>query len=240
MCVEKVLLIIQTGNTFSDISRTQGDFADWIAAGLGNPNNQLHIDAWKVTELPSPASLAGVVISGSHAMVTDREDWSERLAMWLRDCVEESIPVLGICYGHQLLAHAMGGQVGYRVQGMEIGTHTVVLAPDAADDALFQSMPQEFPAQLVHSQSVLALPPGAALLASSAEEPHQSFRVGKSAWGVQFHPEFSASVMRDYIHQKADHLIAQHHNPTSIIAAVQETPQASSLLQSFAKEIVFG
>ena len=231
---DKPLLIIQTGKTFSDISKTQGDFADWIAAGLGNPPNQLRINAWEVSVFPSPSSLAGIVLSGSHAMVTDREDWSERLAVWLRICVEEGIPVLGICYGHQLLAQAMGGEVGYRAQGIEIGTHIVSVTEHAAEDAMFKNLPAQFPAQLVHSQSVLRLPSNAIALANSAAETHQAFRIGSCAWGVQFHPEFNADAMRAYIQQKANHLIEQHQNPEALIAAVRDTPQASLLLQWFA------
>ncbi len=231
---DKSLLIIQTGKTFSDISKTQGDFADWIAAGLGKPSNQLHINAWEVDAFPSSSTIAGAVLSGSHAMVTDHEDWSERLAVWLRTCVEEGVPVLGICYGHQLLAHAMGGEVGYRAQGIEIGTHRVSVTENAADDELFKNLPAQFPAQLVHSQSVLTLPPNSTLLANSADEPHQAFRIGSCAWGVQFHPEFSANAMCGYIQQKSDFLIQQQQNPEALISAVQNTPQASSLLQGFA------
>lgn len=232
------LLIIQTGNTFAEVRNNKGDFADWIAAGLASTQPCLRLDAHTGATLPPPSSLAGVVISGSHAMVTDREEWSERLAAWLKNCVAEGIPVLGICYGHQLLAHALGGQVGYREQGIEIGTHTLTLAPDAADDALFQQMPPTFPAHLVHSQSVLALPPGATLLASSAAEPHQAFVLGNCAWGVQFHPEFSADVMRSYIQQKSAGLAKQQQDPDALLAAVQHTPHAASLLQRFAHALI--
>lgn len=236
---DKPLLIIQAGNTFSSISKTQGDFADWIAAGLGNPSNQLRINAWEVSVFPAPSTLTGVVVSGSHAMVTDREDWSERLAIWLKNCVAENTPILGICFGHQLLAYAMGGEVGYRTQGIEIGTRTVSVTEHAAGDTLFKNLPAQFPAQLVHSQSVLTLPPGATLLASSTDEPHQAFRIGNcAAWGVQFHPEFSANAMRAYIQQKADYLVEQQQNPEALSAAVENTPQASALLQWFAREIV--
>ena len=234
---DKPLLIIQAGKTFSEISKTQGDFADWIAAGLRNPSNKLHINAWEVDAFPSSSTIAGIVISGSHSMVTDHEDWSERLAVWLRTCVEEGVPVLGICYGHQLLAHAMGGEVGYRAQGIEIGTHRVSVTGNSAEDALFKNLPAQFPAQLVHSQSVLTLPPSAILLASSADEPHQAFRIGKCAWGVQFHPEFNATAMRGYIQQKSDYLIEQQKFPEVLIDAVQETPQASSLLGNFSRLI---
>lgn len=234
MANSKPLLIIQTGNTFPAISASQGDFGDWIGEGLGAVAS-VRLNAHQGDSLPAAASVAGVVVSGSHAMVSDREPWSEALGQWLEQCVAANVPLLCICYGHQLLAQAMGGQVGYRTQGLEMGTQVVNLAPSAATDALFHTLPPQFPAQLVHSQSVLALPPGATLLASSAQEPHQAFRIGERAWGVQFHPEFSAEAMRGYLCAKAPQLGEPQYQ--ALRAAVQPTPAAYGLLQQFALEV---
>src|SRR5690348_8631928 len=67
--------------------------------------------------------IAGVVVTGSHSMVSHREPWSERAAQWLAGVVEsDRVPVLGICYGHQLLAHALGGEAGDHPAAIEIGT----------------------------------------------------------------------------------------------------------------------
>lgn len=228
------LLIVSAGRTFPEISRSAGDFDDWIAAGLSCPGRIERLAAWEAGGLPAPGSLAGVVVSGSHAMVTERAAWSERLAAWLRQCVEERVPLLGICFGHQLLAHALGGRVGYRPQGLEIGTHDIALCDAAVEDALFGALPRRFPAQLVHAQSVLQLPPAPTLLARSDREPCQAFRAGGRAWGVQFHPEFSAAAMRAYIGCKAAALRDEGRDPGAIGEAVRETPAAASLLRRFA------
>lgn len=82
------------------------------------------------------------------------------------------MPALGICYGHQLLGHALGGTVGNHPDGGEFGTVEVRLLPEAAADPLFAGLPAVFPAQLFHRQSVLYLPSGAQVLASSQREPH--------------------------------------------------------------------
>jgi GMP synthase (glutamine-hydrolysing) len=170
-----------------------------------------------------------VVVSGSHAMVTDREPWSERLAAWLQRCVAQHTPVLGICYGHQLLAHALGGEVGLLAGGPEVGTQTVSLTADAAQDPLLAGLPAQLDAQLVHYQSVRRLPQGAVLLASSAMEPHQAFRVGDCAWGVQFHPEFSAEAMRGYLACMPD-----LPDPAALLAQVRNTEVAALVLRRFA------
>lgn len=119
------------------------------------------LDARTSPALPNPADIAGVVVTGSHAMVSERAAWSERLGQWLKRCVDAEVPVLGICYGHQLLAHALGGRVGDHPAGLEIGTHAVELTPAARQDPLFAALPESFPAQFVHRQSALELPPGA-------------------------------------------------------------------------------
>lgn len=224
----KPILIISAGNSFAEITSRHGDFGDWIAAGLGDANMQ-HLHATE-EKLPDPATVAGAVISGSHAMVTDREPWSEALAEWIRQATSAGIPLLGICYGHQLIAHALGGAVGYRSDGFELGSHLIELQAEVDDDPLFSQLPMQYNAHLVHAQSVLQLPSQATLLGSSVGEPHQCYRVGQHVWGVQFHPEFNETVMQLYI----DHLLQDGKISSATKTVVMPTPYSAKLLKHFA------
>lgn len=229
------LYIIKTGSTFPTFAPDHGDFEDWVRKGLGN-NSELDvrvIGANKGEALPHPDTCAGIVITGSHAMVTDKEPWSETIAAWLPEVIAADVPVLGICYGHQLLAHATGGVVGYHPHGKEIGTVPVELTESAESDALFSGLPKAFTAHATHSQTVLGLPEGAVHLASNEFEPHHAFRVGKAAWGVQFHPEFDAPIMREYIEQQAEPLRRDNQNPEELVANVSDTPVAAEVLRRF-------
>src|SRR3546814_4405831 len=85
-------------------------------------------------------------------MVTERRDWSEATAAWLREAAHAGVPVFGICYGHQLLAHALGGEVGDNPNGRKMGTVAVDLLPAAADDPLFAGLPDRFLAQATRSE----------------------------------------------------------------------------------------
>jgi GMP synthase (glutamine-hydrolysing) len=233
--ISRPVLIVATGSTFPQIAESQGDFGEWISKGLGESVSHRLVDAQTLDEWPDPSGLAGVVLSGSHSMVSDREPWSERLAHWLTTCVAADVPVLGICYGHQLLAHAFGGVVSDRANHeFEIGTHTISLNADAVSDPLFKGMPPRFGAQLIHRQSVSRLPAGAVLLADSDAEACQAFRVGRAAWGVQFHPEFSMDAMRAYIGEMPVEARDEGYDEDALSAGVRETPDAASLLRRFA------
>ena len=107
----KPMALIKTGGTIEQIKPHHGDFEDWFAEGMG-VSDLLQIDVFRQQPLPAAETLAGIVITGSSSMVSAREDWSERTAQWLRQAVKKGIPTLGVCYGHQLLAHALGGRVG--------------------------------------------------------------------------------------------------------------------------------
>ncbi len=237
--LRSTLWIIKTGDTLPALRAAHGDFEDWIASGLAqapsaNPINVQTLDPRITTEWPAPDQIAGVVITGSPAMVTDREPWSERTAGWLADVVGAQVPVLGICYGHQLLAHALGGEVARHPAGLEIGTVAVQRLVGAEGDALLGHLPTSFDAQVVHEQSVRRLPPGAVPLAANAHEAHHAFRVGPCAWGVQFHPEFSDTVMRDYVGYFAPSLKRRGVDADALRAQVRAAPESAGLLARFA------
>ena len=231
------ILILKTGSTHPHIREQLGDFEDWIAAGLRDGGAAVVVHDASAGDAPPPAhgAVAGVVITGSHAMVSEREAWSEALVPWLQAAVQAQTPVLGICYGHQLLAHALGGEVGNHPEGVEIGTVTVELQDTAASDPLLGGLPETFPAQAVHWQSVRRLPPGAVRLAGSAHESHHAFRIGDRAWGVQFHPEFSDTALRAYLDGLGDLLADEGLDAAAIAARLQPTPEAASVLPRFAR-----
>jgi GMP synthase (glutamine-hydrolysing) len=227
-------LIVKLGNTYPFISTRYGDFDDWIRSNLGfNPDNIGVRKPFAGEKLPDPRNVSGVVVTGSHAMVTDQENWSEYTAAWLQKVIETETPLLGICYGHQLLAHAMGGRVGPRPQGGEFGTVDVQLNDGARDDRLLASLPRVLQVQVCHSEFVLELPPGATLLASSARDPHLAFAYGTAAWGVQFHPEFDRDILISYIRAFSNTLLSEGQNPENLIRTASNTPYGKKLLRRF-------
>ncbi len=227
----KPLLIVKCGGTLPPIASEHGDFEDWFAAGLGLPVHTVEVNRgdapWRVS------GLSGVLVTGSHAMVSHREDWSETTAAWLRDAISAGLPVLGVCYGHQLIAHALGGAVGPNPRGRQIGTRSCRRLTGGEQDPLLKSLPRSFPVQTSHREAVLALPQGAVRLAETELDPNGAVRFAPRAWGLQFHPEFGAPVMREYIRLNATELSEEGLDPETLLSAVQPTPESASVLSVF-------
>ncbi|MFB6228852.1 MAG: type 1 glutamine amidotransferase [Halobacteriales archaeon] len=139
-------------------------------------------------EFPPPADSAtsydGVVISGSQTSVYDDRDWIHDLTSWVGGVHRADVPVLGVCWGHQFLAQALGGRV-VDMGEYELGYRTV---NRVAEDPLFAGISDSFMAFETHSDRVLELPAGAVELARN-DAGLQAFRLG-STYGVQFHPEY--------------------------------------------------
>ena len=229
------VLLLQVGHTFEDIARLRGDYDRWFQQGLGLGEDELQVcRVFEGAPLPTRLDYDGVVVTGSWAMVTDREPWSEACGAYLREATTRSVPVLGVCYGHQLLAHALGGQVGYNPTGRHAGTARIELTRAAHGDALLGGLPDELLVQVSHSQVVLDLPAEAVLLARCERDPRHAFRVGSCAWGVQFHPEFDADVSRRYIELRYDTIAAEGLDPEALLAGVQESEHGREILRRFA------
>ena len=230
------MLIVKTGTTVPSVAQRRKDFESWIVTAMGLAERQVTVvRVYQDEPLPAPQDVSAAVVTGSSAMVTDREGWSERTAQWLARAVEHGTPVLGICYGHQLLAHALGGQVDDNPQGRQIGTLDVALTESAEHDRLFSGFPRVLHLPVSHRQSVTRLPPGATLLARSARDPHHAFAIGEQAWGVQFHPEFDADIVRGYIAARREQLTAEGLDPDQLLRDAADTPHGTLLLRRFAQ-----
>jgi GMP synthase (glutamine-hydrolysing) len=232
----KPVLIIRTGQAPDNIRARHGDFPHWFRLSAQLALHHLRVVNVAAGEaLPSPQEVSGALITGSAAMVTDRATWSERTAGWIRNAMDADLPLIGVCYGHQLMAHALGGRVDYLAGGREIGTVPIELLQGAEQDALTTFLPAKFRAHTTHEQSVLETPKGAKVLARSERDPHHLIRYGRNAISAQFHPEFNADVMRAYIRRKHHDMRREGFDPHHTYRQVAPTPLARRLLKMFSR-----
>lgn len=230
----KAIVLIQAGTAPDDIRNALGDYPRWFCDALGLTAEDFEIvRVFEGEALPSPDPARAAILTGSFAMVTDCLPWSETTAQWIRDAMKVEMPLFGVCYGHQLMAHALGGRVSYHPAGQEIGCHEIRLLDAAKTDPLLLHTPARFAAHLTHMQSVVELPPDAAVLAASDHDSHQIVRYGRQAISVQFHPEFTQDICAAIVRLHADSVREEGGDPDRLLAQIRSTPAATALLTRF-------
>jgi GMP synthase-like glutamine amidotransferase len=128
----------------------------------------------------------------------DRYPWISEEKRAIRQWVSElGRPYVGVCLGHQLLADALGGDVGTMARP-EIGVNEIELTPEGLRDPLFSGLPSRVRGLQWHAAQVVRLPPGGVNLATNAFCGIQALRVGPCAWGVQFHLEVDESTVPEW------------------------------------------
>lgn len=145
---------------------------------------------------PADASFDGAVVSGSQTSVYDDHAWIREVESWVRTAHETGLPILGVCWGHQLLAQALGGQVG-DMGAYELGYETV---HRVGASPLLGGVERAFTAFETHSDAVVELPEGGRVTARN-DTAIQAFQLGRT-YGVQFHPEYDLETARWVIEGK--------------------------------------
>lgn len=156
---------------------------------------------------PDLDNVDGVVSLGGPQNVGDPAAWLEEEAAFLRKAHLAKLPVVGICLGAQLLAHALGGKVG-PMERPEVGFHRLYISPAGQTETIFAGIAWESPQLQTHGYEVKELPPGATLLASSKQCRVQAFKVGLRSYGFQFHPEADMPMIERFIAQSEDEMRA--------------------------------
>ena len=246
--VPATLLVVKCGTTAPAVAIRHGDYDRWFRRALAATGVAL-----RVVEVHAgarlPARLAGadaVVATGSPRSVTERAPWMLRTAAWLRDAADRGVPVLGVCFGHQLLAMAYGGSVGRNPRGRELGTVRCTLTAAGREDPLFAGVPGAFEVQATHEDEVRALPPGAELLATNGTSAIQAFRAGPLVRAVQFHPELDPAALGALAAARAPLLEAEARargedgaaRLRAVLAGLRPTPWGERILRNFVERFL--
>jgi GMP synthase-like glutamine amidotransferase len=171
--------------------------------------------------------LAFVVLGGDQSAYAGADGspgarWFPALEGLLRKAVRHRVPTLGVCLGGQLLATAHGGHVERSTSGPEIGPALVGRRDAADNDPLFKYIPLLPDVVQWHTDEITELPLGAVLLAASTRYPHQAFRLGDRAWGVQFHIECDADMIADWARHDDGTLAELGYHPDAVVAATAD------------------
>jgi GMP synthase (glutamine-hydrolysing) len=227
---QRSVAVLVTGEPIERARLRRGGFAALIRDALGEASVDLvEIDA-RSGAVPDLREYAAVLITGSPASVTERAPWMLATEARLREAADAGSWLLGICFGHQLLAQALGGRVAKNPNGREIGTVELALHEP---HALFAGVEAPHLANMTHVDAVVELPAGARVLAKSALDPHSALEFGERVFGVQFHPEIDAEVMADYVAMRWELLVGEGLDAQRIQSSISEAAAGRSVLQRF-------
>jgi glucosinolate gamma-glutamyl hydrolase len=195
--------VLKTGSAQRETRERQGDFDRMFLDLLAEPGQTW--DVFDVEHGHFPADAAaydGFVITGSPASAYDDLPWLRDLSALLRESHARKQALLGVCFGHQALAQALGGDVQPNPRGWDVGIREVHFAPGAELPAFGSAgggratVPQPLRILELHRDAVMRLPPGAVALASSDQTACEMFTLGDHVLGMQGHPEFETDVVR--------------------------------------------
>jgi GMP synthase (glutamine-hydrolysing) len=229
---DDTILVLRAGDAVPEVAEVHGEFFAWItrAAGEAWTGKWIEHDLRSAHSFPDCESVSAIIITGSTSSVTERAPWMDRAEAYIRDVIRAETPLLGICFGHQLMAQALGGEVRRNPRGREIGTVEVTRY---TDDPLFDGLPHRLRVNATHVDTVVSLPAGASVIASTRLEAHAALAFGRVARGVQFHPEIDEGVMRGYIEVRRPCLVEEGLDAEGIFRDAAETPYARELLRNF-------
>jgi GMP synthase (glutamine-hydrolysing) len=226
------ILIVQTGTAAPELVRDHGDYPAWFQQSLGEKYKVIR--AHEGEKLPG-GTPQGIIVTGSPLSVTENAPWMLELGAQLLEAGKRGAQVLGVCFGHQLLAKAAGGEVILNPRGREIGTISVQLTEAGRRDPLFAwASGGEIEVQATHVDAVDPLPAHATLLASNENCAAQAYRLSSTVAGVQFHPEAPPDALRDLILSRSEKIRAEGRDPQAIAAQVRDT-QSARILEAFAR-----
>jgi GMP synthase (glutamine-hydrolysing) len=181
----------------------------------------------------------GIISMGSSDSATDDSlPWiAPELALLKAACVAQ-LPVLGVCLGAQLLARALGGSVSKMSTRPSVGLCRIDLTTAGRDDPLFRGLPWYGSWPSWHADEISELPPDARLLAKSEECGIEAFAHGIFAYGVQFHPEWTAHRVAELCDDSADHLAGDGFDYAAVkAAALDEADSIERMARRFSENV---
>lgn len=243
----KKILLIQSRVKPDIVARERSEF-DRALSGTATLSYLSAVDESRSWEKPETLleGFDGVILGGSgefdlHGGRTD-DDVARttahvilrRLSPLMRTVLEKDFPLFGVCFGHQLMAEMLGGNITSDPDQKKAGSYELSRCATAADDALFNDVPEIFVAQYGHKDAVTSMPEGAVLLASGSACKFSALRYGRKVYSTQFHPELTEDDVLNRFKTTPGYL------PEGVEAEslVRPSPEASRLLRNFVERIL--
>ena len=214
--------LLECDHVREDLLHIAGDYRQMFAELFNRHAPQLELVNFDVRNGEFPASVdacEAFVCTGSRFSAYDADNWIRQLKGFLRQLRDADKPFVGICFGHQVLAEALGGKVEKAEQGWGIGVHSLNVIKQ---ESWMQPEQESCGIQYSHRDQVVRLPENSVVLGESDHCPVAMVRVGETMLGIQGHPEFSAAYTEALVRGRTDLIGAEQVNATKFDAPTDE------------------
>jgi GMP synthase-like glutamine amidotransferase len=223
------IAVLETGVPPDPLADEYGSYSDMFGALLG-PGYELETFDVQRGEFPDAGAHGAYLITGSPAGVYDPLPWIAPLQQFIRSAADARM--LGVCFGHQVMAQALGGEVIKSPKGWGAGLHSYqVVHPQA-----WTNGEQRIAIPASHQDQVVAQPPGTQIVAASDFTPYAALAwTDRQAISFQFHPEFSRGYAKALIEQRYDRV----NNPDAALASL-DAPNDNDLVGAWIRNFLNG
>lgn len=232
------VLLLQARNTQDMEAQEQECFLERCRLA---PDQLVSLNLPLLESFPDPSILqeydAFFIGGAGEYSATKDYPWMEWALELIRHAYHESVPTFGSCWGHQLIARALGGRVEHDPERAELGCHHVELTEAGTQDELLGSFPSSFLANMGHHDRVTVLPEGAVELAFNRTQPNEAFRMaGKPMYGTQFHSELDKRREGERLIKYRAYYVDQLHSEAvfqEVMDSLRETTDVDHLMHDF-------
>jgi GMP synthase-like glutamine amidotransferase len=218
--------ILQTGDAPEELQQQHGNYSNMFVRLLGQNHADFEFEVYRVLDgqVPDDVNLNdGWLITGSRFSAYGKQPWIPALKDFIREIVDAGLPLVGICFGHQIIAEALGGRVEKSDKGWGLGLDTYTLAPGSPIDGQ-----EQITLNIFHQDQIVKLPPGAEIYASSDFCQYAGMVIGDQVLTIQAHPEFQTEFNRQLLEVRKTSVIPEALAHTAIEALDEQDAQQDS------------
>ena len=231
--------ILLVGRASDDLVEKYGTYAEMLIALINSEKHDFKFKTFNILDSVFPENhleCDGWIVTGSPHGVYEEHSWIPKVSDLINDIYRSKIPIFGVCFGHQLIAQALGGHVEKSIKGWGLGLHTY----DINNKTDYMgNLTEEVTLNICHQDQVLQVPEGATIYASSEFCENAGFYINDKVLTMQAHPEFLVDFIKALLNARREVTIPKEFVDPALVKlnaspdSVQSNQFAETIRQFF-------
>ena len=226
--------ILLVGRASEDLVEKYGTYAEMLIALINSDEKVFEFETFNILDSVFPKNhleCDGWIVTGSPHGVYEEHSWIPPVSQLINDIYNANLPIFGVCFGHQLIAQALGGHVEKSIKGWGLGLHTYKIDNSAS---YMGNLSEELTLNICHQDQVLQLPENSTLYASSEFCENAGFYIKDKVLTMQAHPEFKVDFTEALLNARREVIIPKEFTDPALkkLKEIPESVQSSQFAQT--------